>query len=73
MSDNPRVGEVVDYISPYRTGTFDAVIRNVRHDGTVDIEVYVDGLKGRVIDVDHIQTMRLRALAYGPGQRVRPR
>jgi hypothetical protein len=65
---SPRLGEIVDYTSPYRTGIFDAVIRNIRHDGTVDIEVYINGLKGRDAE---LQTMRIRGLVYG--ERVKPR
>jgi hypothetical protein len=34
-----KPGDVVGYVSPYRTGVFDARIMSINHDGTYDLAV----------------------------------
>jgi hypothetical protein len=51
------------YVSPFRTGTYDATIINRHDDGTVDIHVAIPGVS---------EVVKLRRLEYGPDKRVRP-
>ena len=68
----PTVGEAVEYHSPYRIGIFDAKIVRVNDDGTVAVNIFVNGLGGanarRPDDFIH-----LRSVSYGPEGRARPR
>lgn len=68
----PRVNEWVDYVSPFRTGTYDAIVRGVNPDGTVRLEVFLPGAA-----VSKYKPMEpaitLRSVTYGPEGRARPR
>ena len=66
----PSVNERVDYVSPFRTGTYAAIIRKVNADGTVGIDVYLPGLRGRF---DTEPAVHLRSVVYGSEGRARPR
>jgi hypothetical protein len=60
----PVVGAAVDYVSPYRTGTFDAVIAAVHDAETVDLLVNIPGVR---------DPWPLKGVKLGPGQRAQPR
>jgi hypothetical protein len=63
-----RVGEVVDYVSPFRTGEYEGVVTAVNADGTVALDVYLPGaatVRGREA------ALSLRAVSYGPVGRAR--
>ena len=68
------VNERVAYVSPYRAGTYEAVVRALNPDGTVALDVYLPGAaigrkNGRELDKPAV---RLRAVSYGPEGRARP-
>lgn len=66
------INEVVDYVSPFRTGTYDAIVRARNPDGTVMIDVYLPGVcHGRKLYEE--AAVRLRSVSYGPEGRARPR
>jgi hypothetical protein len=47
MSSEERKAKPEDdivYVSPFRTGNYPARITQVRDDGTVDIEVWIEGM-----------------------------
>ncbi len=71
----PAVNERVDYVSPYRTGTYDAVVRAVNADGTVALDVYLPGAAvGRRGGAELGEpVVHLRSVSYGPGGSARPR
>lgn len=70
----PAVNERVAYVSPYRTGTYDAVITAVNADGTVAIDVFMPVAVGRRRgrDLDE-PVVHLRAVSYGARGLARPR
>lgn len=71
-NDRPAVNEHVDYVSPYRTGTYDAIIRALNPDDTVVIDVYLPGIAcSRKLYEE--PAVRLRSVSYGPEGRARPR
>lgn len=68
----PRVGEDVEYHSPFRTGVYDGIVRRVNEDGTVAVAVYVPGLSTSRHKGDLEPAIVLRAVSYGPAGRARP-
>lgn len=68
----PSINEQVDYVSPYRTGTYDGVVRKINNDGTVVLNVFMPGLYvSKRHPMEPILT--LRAVRYGPDAPARPR
>ena len=59
-----KVGDRVDYVSPFFTGTYDAVVTQVRDAGFVDIEVNIPGTR---------EPWPIRAVRFGEGHSVRPK
>lgn len=57
-----KPGDRVHYVSPFRTGTFEAVITHVDPSGTVDIDVLIPGVRDGV---------HLTKLKVGENERVR--
>lgn len=57
-----KPGDHVHYVSPFRTGTYDAVVTSVRSDETVDIDVKIPGV---------MDTLHLTKLEVGENARVR--
>jgi hypothetical protein len=55
-------GDSAHYVSPFRTGTYDAVITAEREDGTVDIDVRIPGV---------MDTLHLTKLKVGENARVK--
>jgi hypothetical protein len=68
----PSINERVKYVSPYRTGTYDAVVTAVNPDGTVAIDVYMPVAVGRRYAMDLEPVVRLRGVSYGPEGLARP-
>ena len=68
----PKVNEEVLYVSPFRTGIYDAVVCRVNADGTVALKVYLPGAAGRW-KIDQEPAITLRSVSYGPEGRARPR
>lgn len=60
----PKPGDSVLYVSPFRTGSYPATVTAINVEGLVNIEVYIPGVK---------DPLNLRALKFGPEERVRPR
>lgn len=60
----PKPGDPVLYVSPFRTGTYPATVTAINVEGLVNIEVSIPGVRGE---------LKLRRLKFGPGERVRPR
>lgn len=61
---DPKPGDQVLYVSPFRTGVYLATLTAINVEGLVNIEVYIPGVK---------KALSLRALKFGPEERVRPR
>lgn len=72
MADGPKIGEQVDYVSPFRTGTYDGVVAAINRDGTVALNVYLPNA-GTSRRHDLSPTITLRSVTYGPQARARPR
>jgi hypothetical protein len=68
------INERVAYVSPYRTGTYDAVVTAVNADSTVAVDVYLSGIAiGRRDDRDLDEpVIRLRAVTYGSQGSAQP-
>jgi hypothetical protein len=68
----PYINEPVDYVSPYRIGTYDATVRKINEDGTVALAIFMPGLR---VSSRHPEEpiLTLRAVRYGPDAPARPR
>ena len=77
MIDEPcrmtiKPGDQINYVSPFRTGTFDAIVTTANPDGTVDIDVFMPGLTmSRRHEME--PAVHLRRVEFGEGQRARPK
>ncbi len=67
----PKINEPVLYVSPFRTGVYDAVVRAVHKDGSVTLDIYLPNAVGRRFEAE--PAIRLRSVSYGPQGRARPK
>jgi hypothetical protein len=69
---SPKVNERVTYVSPFRTGEYDAIVRKVWPNGDVVIDVYLPGALTSRHKMDLEPAVHLRCVSYGPEGRARP-
>jgi hypothetical protein len=72
MATEPKVNEEVVYVSPFRTGAYDAVVTRVNADGTVALNVFLPGAMTGSRKFDLEPAVHLRSVSYGPEGRARP-
>ena len=70
---DPKVNEQVRYVSPFRTGVYDAVVRKVWPNGDVAIDVFLPGAWTSRNRMDIEPAVHLRCVSYGPEGRARPK